>query len=176
VFIYGKGITAKNSDLALKALLELARLTGALTEDYSGVLSTKGQANSVAAAQYKMDKSFEMNGHQAVYVALGDDTPSQRLIKRLEKAPFMVVQASYISQLTAMADVVLPVEMWSEQTGTYVNLEGRVQQAVKSLQAPEDVWSNEAVLCAIADQLGINVNSENWMEALKTQPSSVTIA
>jgi predicted molibdopterin-dependent oxidoreductase YjgC len=58
----------------------------------------------------------------------------------------MVVQASYISQLTAMADVVLPVEMWAEQTGTYVNLEGRVQQAVKSLQAPEDVWSNEAVL------------------------------
>jgi formate dehydrogenase major subunit len=176
VYIYGKGITAKGSDLALKALLELARLTGALTEDYSSVLSTKGQANSVAAAQYKMDKSFEMNGHQAVYVALGDDTPSQRLIKRLEKAPFMVVQASYISQLTAMADVVLPVEMWAEQTGTYVNLEGRVQQAVKSLQAPEDVWSNEAVLCAIADQLGINVNSENWMEALKTQPSSVTIA
>jgi formate dehydrogenase major subunit len=175
VFIYGKGLTAKNSDLALKALLELARLTGALTEDYSGVLSTKGQANSVAAAQYGMDKSFEVNGHRAVYVALGDDTPSQRLIKRLEKAPFTVVQASYVSQLTAMADVVLPVEMWAEQVGTYVNLEGRVQQAVKSLQAPEDVWSNEAVLCAIAGQLGMDVNRENWMDALTEQPSAVTI-
>jgi formate dehydrogenase major subunit len=176
VFIYGKGITAKNSDLALKALLDLARLTGALTDDYSAVLNTKGQANSVAAAQYGMDKPFEVNGHQAVYIALGDDVPSQRLIKRMEKAPFMVVQASYISQLTAMADVVLPVEMWAEQAGTYVNLEGRIQEAIKSIPAPEDVWSNEAVLNAIADQLGISVNGDKWMEALTAQPSAVNIS
>jgi len=174
-FIYGKGITAKNSDAALKALLDLARLTGALTESYSAVLNTKGQANSVAAAQYGMDKPFEVNGHQAVYIALGDDTPSQRLIKRVEKAPFMVVQASYISQLTAMADVVLPVEIWAEQGGTYVNLEGRIQKAVKSIDAPEEVWSNEAVLNALAEQVGANLNVENWMDALTAQPSAVAI-
>lgn len=175
-FIYGKGITAKNNDKALKALLEFARLTGAYSEDFSAILGTKGQANSVAAGQFGLDKPFEVNGHQAVYIALGDDTPSQRLVKRLEKAPFMVVQTSYISQLTAMADVVLPVEMWAEQGGAYVNFEGRIQQAVKSITAPEGVWSNEAVLAALAEKLGMTVDNDNWMDALTAQLSAVAIA
>jgi formate dehydrogenase major subunit len=56
------------------------------------------------------------------------------LIQRLEQAPFLVVQASYASELTEQADVVLPVEIWAEQEGHYLNLEGRLQKAVRTLQ------------------------------------------
>ncbi len=59
---------------------------------------------------------------------LADEAPSQTLIKLVEKAPFLVVQASYVSQLSAQADVVFPVEMWAETEGHFINMEGRIQK------------------------------------------------
>ncbi len=175
LFVYGKGITARNTPQALKALVELAYVSGALTDDYAGVMSTKGQANSVAAAQYGLDKPFELNGHQAAFVAMGDDKPSQRLLRQLDKAPFKVVQASYVSPLTAMADVVLPVEMWAEQQGHYINMSGCVQAATASLEAPEDVRSTGSVLADLAGQMGLVVDADGWKDCLFERVSAVTI-
>lgn len=168
VIVFGKGITAKGS---LPLLRELAALGKAVK---AGLLSIKGEANSLAASQLKLDKPFNLNGHQAVYVALGDDTPSQRLIQRLEKAPFLAVQASYVSRLTEMADVVLPVEMWAEQEGTYINLEGRVQKAKRALTAPEGVRSNLETLQALANALGIET-AEDWQASIAARPAPVAI-
>ncbi|HMD89862.1 MAG TPA: molybdopterin-dependent oxidoreductase [Anaerolineaceae bacterium] len=172
VIIYGKGIMVDGGADTLRALVDLAHTAGVADESHSAMISTKGHANSLAAAQYKMDKPFEVNGHQAVYIALGDDVPSKRLSQKVEKVPFLVVQASYASQLSAIADVVLPVEMWAEQEGHYLNLEGRLQKASKSLPAPADCWSNDAVLKAVAARLGIEIN-ENWKEQLYQRVPSV---
>jgi predicted molibdopterin-dependent oxidoreductase YjgC len=168
VILYGKGITAGKTPDTLRSLVEFGRLANA------GLLSIKGEANSLAAAQYGLQKPFQVNGHQAVYIALGDDTPSQRLVQRVEKAPFLAVQASYVSRLTAMADVVLPVAMWAEEEGHYVNLEGRVQKANPALEAPIGVRTNEGALKALAGQLGIETD-ENWEAALCSRPAPVTI-
>jgi formate dehydrogenase major subunit len=173
-FIYGKGITARNGRPALEALLDLARLTGALTEDFSNVIGTKGEANSLAAAQYRLEAPFSLNGQQVVYLALGDDRPSARLMRRLEQASFLVVQASYASELTEQADVVLPVEIWAEQEGHYLNLEGRLQKAVRTLKAPAQVWSNEAVLAELARRLGVDTSGD-WKEALQARTAPVEI-
>ena len=173
-FVYGKGLTGNGSQQALKALLELARLVGALDGEYSAVLSTKGQANSLAAYLYGLDRPFEVNGHQAVYLALGDDTPSQRLLQRLQGVPFIAVQASYLSPVTAMADVVLPVTTWAEQEGHYLNLEGRLQAAHRGLQSPAEVRSNVEVLEAIAANMGFTLD-RHWKEALRKRTSIVAI-
>jgi formate dehydrogenase major subunit len=169
VILYGKGITAQGSVQTLRQLLAVAQNT------QSGLLSIKGHANSLAAAQLGLEKAFHLNGHQAVYVALGDEAPSQRLTQRLEKTPFLAVQASYVSRLTADADVVLPVEMWAEQEGHFVNLEGRVQEAHRALTAPAGVRSNVDALKSVAGALGIETN-ENWQAALCQRPSPVAIA
>lgn len=138
------------------------------------MLSVKGSANSLAASQLGLEKPFMLNGHKAVYVALGDDIPSQRLIQRLEKAPFIAVQASYASRLTSMADVVLPVEMWAEQNGHFVNLEGRVQESKQVISAPEFVRSNAAALEALAKQLDITVDG-NWHSSLSERTAPVVL-
>jgi predicted molibdopterin-dependent oxidoreductase YjgC len=174
VFIYGKGVTTQNGSPALKALLELAEITGALTKDYSAVIGTKGEANSMAAVQFKLDKPFKVNGHQAVYLTLGDHNTSQRLLERLTKVPFLVVQASHTSQITSQADVILPVETWSEQEGHYVNLEGRLQMATKSMSAPDDVQSNDTVLKSLANRLGLKVDNK-WKEKLTERTPTVAI-
>ncbi|NPV84844.1 MAG: molybdopterin-dependent oxidoreductase [Anaerolineae bacterium] len=175
VFIYGKGLTAQGSAEAVKPLLDLARLCGVISDNYNGLINVKGKANSLAAAQYKLDQPFALNGHQAAYIVLGDDDPSQRLIKSLEKAPFLAVQASYASQLTAMADVVLPVQTWAEQEGHYLSLEGYLQTAKKSVDAPEEIKSNNEVLKEIASKLGIKANGEAWQKQLTARTCPVSI-
>jgi len=159
VVVYGSGLPGKNPAATLDALVELANLTNA------SLLSFKGQANSFAAAQFGLEKPFNVNGHQAVFVALGDDTPSQRLLQRLEKAPFLVVAASYASAATARADVVLPVETWSELDGHFVNLEGRVQATPAALVKPEGVKTTVEALAAVATRLDVQP-SRDWQSAL----------
>ena len=174
VILYGKGITTRSSVLPIKALLKFAEMVGACNEQESRLISLKGAANSLAAAQYGLDKPFQLNAHQAVYLALGDDKPSKRLIQKLEKAPFLAIQAAYSSQLTAQADVVLPVTTWTEQSGHYLNLEGKLQQAVQAQTAPADIWTNEAVLSALATRLAAAVD-EDWKEQLHQRVAVVAI-
>ncbi|MEW5957613.1 MAG: molybdopterin-dependent oxidoreductase [Chloroflexota bacterium] len=169
--VYGKGLTRNESPAALKALLSLARMIGALTNQRSAVLSIKGEANSLAAYQYGLDKAFQSNGHQAVFLALGDDHASRRLVERLQGAPFIAVQASYASAITEMADVVLPAEMWAEQEGHYVNLEGRVQEIHRGLASPEEVRSHVDILEAIAAQLDFSLD-EDWQGKLSQRVST----
>jgi formate dehydrogenase major subunit len=163
VVVYGAAMAN-----ALPQLVELTALAGA------ALVGIKAEANSMAAAQYNMNKPFALNGHQAVYIALGDDQPSQRLVQQLEKAPFLAVQASYKSRLTAMADVVLPVEMWAEQEGHFVNTDGRVQEARKILAAPQGVLSNEEALKSLAALLNTTINPE-WEISLCEQPAPVAL-
>jgi NADH dehydrogenase/NADH:ubiquinone oxidoreductase subunit G len=159
VIVYGSALPGKNPAAVLDALVELATVTQA------SLVSFKGQANSVAAAQYGLEKSFALNGHNAVFMALGDDTPSQRLMQKLEKTPFFVVAASYTSAATARADVVLPVETWSELSGHFVNLEGRVQTAQAAIGMPEGVKSTVEALAAVASSLNIHTQ-EDWQTGL----------
>jgi formate dehydrogenase major subunit len=165
VFVYGKGVT-RGTPEALKALLGLAKAAG------TTVISVKGQANSLAAYQYGLDKLFDAGGRQAVYLALGDDKPSDRLVKRLEDAPFVAVQASYMSKATQLADVVLPAEMWAEQEGHFLNADGRLQQSHRGLTPPPDVRSNVDILSAIAAEMGLSLNGD-WQSELNKRVAIV---
>jgi len=169
IIVYGKGITVQGALPTLRQLMALGKQLNA------GLLSVKGEANSMAAAQLNLQKPFQLNGHQAVFVAMGDDTPSQRLTQRLEKAPFLAVQASYTSRLTAMADVVLPVSTWTEQEGHYLNLDGHLQAAKAVITAPEGVLSNADALKALAGKLGAAVK-EDWKSEIAARPAPVKIA
>jgi predicted molibdopterin-dependent oxidoreductase YjgC len=149
-------------------LATLARLTGA------GLLGVKGEANSLAAFAYGLDQAFEAKDCQAVYVALGDGVVSQKLLTSLEKVPFKAVQASYTSPATAMADVVLPVEMWAEQDGHYLSLEGRLQATRRAVTPPEEVRSNAATLEAVAQKLGVALSAD-WKAGLQQRVLTTTI-
>lgn len=163
VFVYGRGLTLENNIKALDALMALGKLV-----DAPELVGTKGKANSLAAHYYGLDKPFEPTGAKAAYIAMGDDIPTDRLVNSLADIPFLAVQASYASELTNRADVVLPVETWTEQEGHYVNMEGLLQIAYKAISAPSGVWSNSAVLKGLANCLGVSIN-EDWREGLLTR-------
>ncbi len=147
------GAAYMDAALALAATLKAA------------VVNAQGQANSMAAAAYRLNQAFEPKGRRAVYLALGDEKVLPSLAQQVEGAPFIAVQASYVSQVTAMADVVLPVEMWAEQEGHYLNLDGRLQEAHRGINPPADVWSNARVFDALAERLGAKMNAD-WQKGL----------
>jgi predicted molibdopterin-dependent oxidoreductase YjgC len=163
-FIYGKGL----SQDALKQLIHLAEVTDAK------VISTKGGANSLAASLLDLNSPVKLNGHQAVFVALGSEKPSQHTIQQLEKSPFLVVQATYSSALTARADVVLPSQSWLEQDGSFINFDGRTQRSVKSITGPEGTKSDHVIFEELALKFNLNPGND-WKKTLAEKVSPVAL-
>ena len=96
-------------------------------------------------------------------------------MKALDEAPFLVVQASHASKLTAGADVVLPVTSWLEQDGHYLNADGQLQKAEKSLPTSGTVVrTNEEALKSLAQQLNL-ATAGDWKAELLQRPSPVEI-
>ena len=102
--------------------------------------------------------------------ALGtDDGPSAMLVfgsnivvsapnathitSRLEALDLLVVCDMVMSETAAIADVVLPVTQWAEETGTMTNLEGRVILRQKAITPPSGVRSDLDVIAALAARL-----------------------
>ena len=168
VIVYGESF-AKNADSkALETLLTLANTLNA------ALIGVKGNANSMAAAQLGLEAPFKQNGYDSAFVILGDENPSQKWVKTFEEIPFVVVQAAYSSQLTGNADVVLPVTMWAEQSGTYLNLDGRLQTFGKALDAPEGVLTPKETLLKVAKALSLEPDL-NWQTSLMARTPTVQI-
>lgn len=174
VILFGKGITAQRDENLVEELYRLAVLIGAVDSERLGLLSIKGEANSLTATLLGLDAVFSLNGQQAVYIALGDDYVSKSLVERVSKAPYLVVQACYESKLTEQADVILPVTIWAEQEGHYINLEGQTQKAQKALNPPESVRDNLAVLNEIAARTNMTLKTD-WQKAIRERKSSVAL-
>jgi formate dehydrogenase major subunit len=175
VILYGTGITAPRDECLVEELYRLAVLIGAVDQERSGLLSLKGQSNSLTAALLGMDQTFHLNGQKAIYVALGDDQVSPGLVERASNARYLVVQASYESRLTEQADVVLPVTVWSELEGHYINLDGRVQNAQRALAAPQNVHDNLTVLSELAARMQMSLDTD-WQGAILGRKSSVVLS
>ncbi|MPY83312.1 MAG: molybdopterin-dependent oxidoreductase [Actinophytocola sp.] len=74
--------------------------------------------------------------------------------ERLGALDFLVVADVVLSETAAMADVVLPVTQWAEETGTMTNLEGRILLRNKAIDPPDGVRSDLDVLHGLATRLG----------------------
>ncbi len=73
---------------------------------------------------------------------------------RLAALDLLVVADLVMSETAAMADVVLPVTQWAEETGTMTNLEGRVILREQAVAPPDGVRSDLEVLAGLAARLG----------------------
>ena len=173
VILFGKGITAQRDEILIEELHRLAVLIGAVDSERHGLISIKGESNSLTATLLGMDTAFNLNEQKVVYAAVGDDYVSKSLVERASKAQYLVVQACYESKLTEKADIILPVTIWAEQEGHYINLDGRVQSSHKAITAPETVRENIAVLNEIAMRTNMSIKSD-WQKAILVRKASVS--
>jgi len=73
-----------------------------------------------------------------------------------------------------MADVVIPVEMWAETEGHYINIDGRLQKTSKVLKSPDGVPGSDEVLKLIGQVLGIST-SDSWKQEISLRTPSTAI-
>ncbi|WP_337101312.1 assimilatory nitrate reductase catalytic subunit NasC [Paenibacillus sp. YIM B09110] len=72
----------------------------------------------------------------------------------LAKCDFLVVADMFMSETARMADVILPVTSYIENTGTLTNLEGRVLLRESNVVAPGSTKHDWSILCELASLLG----------------------
>ncbi|MEV5186098.1 molybdopterin oxidoreductase family protein [Streptomyces werraensis] len=74
--------------------------------------------------------------------------------ERIRSLDFLAVCDVVLSETARLADVVLPVTQWAEETGTTTNLEGRVLLRRRAISPPPGVRSDLEVLHELAARLG----------------------
>jgi assimilatory nitrate reductase catalytic subunit len=79
---------------------------------------------------------------------------ARRIGARLAALDFLAVCDVVLSETAALADVVLPVAQWAEETGTLTNLEGRVLLRNRALDPPPGVRTDLDVIAGLAGRLG----------------------
>ncbi|EMF55969.1 molybdopterin oxidoreductase [Streptomyces bottropensis ATCC 25435] len=75
--------------------------------------------------------------------------------ERIKSLDFLAVCDVVMSETAQLADVVLPVTQWAEETGTTTNLEGRVLLRRRAISPPDGVRSDLEVMHGLADRLGV---------------------
>ncbi len=72
----------------------------------------------------------------------------------IAKGPFVIYQGSHGDRGAARADIILPGAAYTEETGLFVNTEGRPQLSLRAGFAPGEAKENWAILRALSAELG----------------------
>ncbi len=76
----------------------------------------------------------------------------------IPSGPFVIYQGSHGDIGAHRADIILPAAAYTEESGIFVNTEGRPQLANRSGFAPGDARENWAILRALAQNLDVTLN------------------
>ncbi len=108
---------------------------------------------------YELLDSLGSDGGPKALMVLGSNIVvsaprASHITERLESLDLLVVCDMVMSETAALADVVLPITQWAEETGTMTNLEGRVILRQQAAAVPEGVRSDLDVIQGLAVRLG----------------------
>jgi NADH-quinone oxidoreductase subunit G len=82
---------------------------------------------------------------------------------KLAKA-FVIYQGSHGDEGVKNADVILPGVAYTEKPGTYLNIEGRVQIALRAIFGPGEAREDWTILRALSDVLGKTLSYDTIAE------------
>ena len=135
----------------------------------------KGKANAFAAAINGILPCDQSISSKLAYMIVGDQHACPNSIACLQQSGYKIVQASYKSELTDLADVVLPEENWLEEEGHYLSTDGKLNFNHQALQPIEYAKSTVEIMTTLATKLDLTL-TRNWMSALTDQPTSITLS
>jgi len=153
VVVFGDGILDKRDPGLVTSVLELASLANT---DGPKWISLKPRGNSRGAWGVGIDGGYGIaeTRPRLVYLLLADDEYlAEDCMSLAEQAEFLVVQASFASQLTRAADVVLPSPIWAERAGTYISLDGKVGRSQRVLEPPLGIKDDPEIIAELAQRL-----------------------
>ena len=158
--IVGQGALSRKDGAGVLALVaKLARGLGVVAEGWNGFSVLHTAASRVAGLDLGLvpgEGGLDAAGMAAagaldVLFLLGAD--------EIDVAPgaFVIYQGSHGDRGAHRADVILPGAAYTEKAGTYVNMEGRVQQSDRAVFPPGEAREDWSILRALSDSLGVRL-------------------
>ncbi|WP_029040015.1 NADH-quinone oxidoreductase subunit NuoG [Cucumibacter marinus] len=160
--LVGEGaFTGPDADATVKLAAEAAKKLGAIKDGWNGFGVLHNAASRVGGLDIGFvpgkdgkDTAAIIEGAQAgdidTVILLGADEID---VNALGEAKVIYV-GSHGDAGAHRADLILPAAAYTEQNGTYVNTEGRVQLANRAVFPPGDAKEGWAIFRAISGQLG----------------------
>ncbi|MCY1663885.1 NADH-quinone oxidoreductase subunit NuoG [Rhizobium sp. SL86] len=157
MIIVGPGaLVREDGDSILAAAANLAESVGAIGEEWNGF----GVIHTAASRVGGLDLGFVpgANGANAATMLRSMDVlfllGADEMEFSSKHAKFTVYIGSHGDAGAHNADVILPGAAYTEKSGTWVNLEGRVQMGNRAGFAPGEAREEWAILRALSDVLG----------------------
>ncbi len=164
IIIYGgEGLGLTGSNALAQTAARLLTATQHTGKAHNGLLAAWSHGNTQGAWELGFTPQVELPGvlagASAVLVAGADpagDAPA--LADALDRAGFVVVQELFMTETAKRADVVLPVQAFTEREGTYTSGERRVQRFYPAVVGPMVTQRADFVITAqIAQKMGLDV-------------------
>jgi NADH-quinone oxidoreductase subunit G len=153
MIILGAGALRRADGLAIQALArKVAEKYNMVRDDWNGFNLLHTAAARVGAlmlgfAGGTLDGILAAN---VLYLLGADEFP----VEKISKDTFVIYQGHHGDKAAARADVILPGSAYTEKNATYVNIEGRVQQARQAVFPPGDAREDWKILRALSEVVG----------------------
>jgi NADH-quinone oxidoreductase subunit G len=160
IFYGSEGMGLEGSQALAQACANLLVVTNHTHKVNNGLIAVWPRANDQGAWEMgfrplpNLKEAFQQN--EAIYIAGADpvgDNPS--LTDVVQKAEFVVVQDLFLTETAKLADVVLPVQPFTEREGTFTSGERKVQRFYPAVMNPE-LKPDYAITAAISKLAGLN--------------------
>ncbi len=162
IVLYGsEGTSLAGSQALAQACANLLIATGHTGRPNNGLLAAWSRVNEQGAWDMgfrpQVDLQAAMKSARVLYIIAAD--PAGDDPELAETGEFMVVQDLFLTDTARLADVVLPVQAYTEREGSYTSGERRVQRFYPVVPEPAGVKADFAIAGQIARLLGLELES-----------------
>jgi formate dehydrogenase major subunit len=160
VIICGNSLLSQNSAIA-ETVVNAVKQCG--TEGKMGMIILKPAINSYGAwATGTAKQDVRSANPKGLYLVMSDDKLNGEMPRWLKITDFLAVQASYVSPITEMADVILPSPVWAERAGSYTTMDGRNVLTKRVLQPVNGILQDEDILKRITNVIANYTDNVNF--------------
>lgn len=160
IFFGQEGLSLEASEALAAMLARLLVQNGQAERPLSGLVAVWPHANTQGGWEIGFrpdpDLAHTLATAGAVWVAAADPAGDDPILAQaLEKAGFVIVQDLFLTETARRADVVFPVQAFTEREGTWTSGERRVQRFYPAVPELENSRPDFMIVAQVADRLGI---------------------
>ncbi|XVN40844.1 MAG: NADH-quinone oxidoreductase subunit NuoG [Rickettsia endosymbiont of Argas persicus] len=161
IIIVGDGVYRRNDGYAILSLIhKIVDKYNIMRDDWNGFNILHNHASIVGGLDIGFNTSLDKLEEIEFAYLLGADELS---FDKLEPA-FIVYQGHHGDIGATNADVILPAAAYTEQSGIFVNLEGRPQIAEKAVSLVGSAKEDIIIIKELADYLKVDIEVSNLQE------------
>ncbi len=160
MIIVGDGVYARDDGYAILSLIhKIVTEYNIMRDDWKGFNILHNHASIVGGLDIGFNTPIKFEELELAYLLGTDAIPFDKL-----KSTFIIYQGHHGDAGASSADVILPAAAYTEQSGIYVNLEGRPQIAEKAVSPVGVAKEDIEIIKELAGYLKIDIGMDNLQE------------